>query len=350
VLKNDRHSIVAELKRLASELGRVPSREELRGFGTISEKALKKVFGGYTVALAAAGLRGAVGEQAKPADKPSKFKYKKAQLQGFTVHEIDLPNLFERAGNPESLKVVAQPDTHAPYHDEEAMACFLDFLSWYGPDVHVIMGDFADMAGISHWPPDSFEARRLVPEMIEARKLLAMIKAVTPKATTRIYLEGNHEDWLRQACVAKMPELFDGLNELGIHVDLKSILDLDSYGYELIPMNHIARIGRASFTHGLYTGDNHPRTHLNKLKTSIYYGHVHDIKSTNDCSIDGPMDAQSLGCLCRLDAPFLKGKPNNWVHSFGVFEFFRDGSYCFVLPRIVNGKISFAGRVFRGRD
>ena len=42
----------------------------------------------------------------------------------------------------------------------------------------------------------------------------------------------------------------------------------------------------------------------------------------------------------------MKGKPTNWVHAFGVFEFFRDGSYTFICPRIIDGRMSIMGKVF----
>lgn len=245
-------------------------------------------------------------------------------------------------------KFSAALHTHVPYQDEPALSSMLKFFEYYRPDAHMIMGDFCDMEGISHWPSSELKPRRLVPELLEAKALIKRIVDSTVDCTTRIYLTGNHEDWLDQACTAQMPQLFDGLPQLGVELTLSKLLDLEGFEYQLYPLNHIVRIGKAGFTHGLYTGGSHAKKHLSVLKTNIYYGHLHDTQSHNETSIDGPMEAHSLGCLAKLDAKFLKGKPNNWVHSFGVFEFFPDGSYTFMCPKIINGKMSYNGIIFDG--
>jgi hypothetical protein len=160
-------------------------------------------------------------------------------------------------------------------------------------------------------------------------------------------LEGNHERWITNA-FTEMPELFDGLAELDIEINLKTLLGLPKFGYDLFPLNDLVQIGRAHFTHGIYTTMHHAKKHLDTFKASIYYGHLHDNQEHNQTSVEGPMEAVCLGCLCRKDAKFLKGKPNNWVHSHGVYEFFPDGSYTFVKPRINGGRMAYNGQVFAG--
>lgn len=272
---------------------------------------------------------------------------KKEQIQGFFRHVIDLKDLFERAGNPQSLKFLVQPDTHVKYMDRAAVGAFLKFMAFYQPHGHIILGDFADCEGVAHWEPDSLKPRRLVPEMKIGRQLLEQIEQASPQCTTRIFLEGNHEYWISMA-LAKMPELFEDLEDLGIEISLSTLLGLDKFGYDLFPLNHLVQIGKAHFTHGIYTTTHHAKKHLDVFKGNIYYGHLHDTQEHNQTSLDGNLEASSLGCLCRLDAHFLKGKPNNWVHGFGVFEFFPDGNYTKIRPNILNGKFSYNGIVFDG--
>ena len=81
---------------------------------------------------------------------------------------------------------------------------------------------------------------------------------------------------------------------------------------------------------------------------SIYYGHVHSVDSYSGVSVKGIHEAMSLGCLRTLQAKFLKGKPNNWSHAMGIFEFRKDGSYTRYVPIIVDGKFSFNGITFDG--
>ncbi len=352
--KLDLHSTINAVKNLAIDLGRAPTRVEFLRDVKGAHYALKKFYGdNYSKLLEAAEIPTYHSRREDPIETEKLLrKYRQLcsrtdKLQGHFRHVLDLEEMFRRAGNPEVLKVSAQPDTHVKFMDVPAVNSYLKFIRWYKPDVHIIMGDFADCEGLSHWPDSSLEPRRIVPEMKQARDLLQRICDATPSCTTRVFLEGNHEAWISMA-LGRMPELFEGLEDLGIEISVKKLLNLEKYGYEMFPVNHFIQIGKAHFTHGIYTGDNHAKTHLNKLKTTVYYGHLHDLMSRNETSMEGNVEAASLGCLCRLDAKFLKGKPCNWAHAHGVFEFFRDGSYNFYRPTINNGIASFAGYIFDG--
>jgi hypothetical protein len=222
----------------------------------------------------------------------------------------------------------------------------LDFVKSYKPHVHIIGGDLLDADGISHWPSNDLAPRSFIPEVIEARKFLDTLTDSLPEKSDIIYIEGNHEDWIRQAMVAKMPEFFFGLDELGLLPNLSSLLDLEKRNISLIPVNEFLKIGKIYWTHGLYTGPGAPKKHLSLVKGNIYYFHTHDVLSHHEPSMNGMIESASLGCLCRLDAPFLKGRPNNWVHAFGVFEIYRDGTYSFYCPKIFNGRFYFNGKKY----
>lgn len=350
-MKDKRHEMICELKKFAKELGKTPTRKETISKSKISDYSIIKYFSSFDDFLSAAGM---IPEQKSLSKNERKLirEYKSLcskteKIHGFFRHTLDLNEMFQIAGNPQSLKVVVQPDTHVKFVDRKAWNAFLKFLKYYNPDTHLMLGDFVDCEGLSHWPQDDLEPRRIVPEMKAARVMLQQLVDHTPGCTSRFFLTGNHEHWIDIA-FTKMPELFDGLAELDIEISIKSLLALDKFGYEIFPLNHLVKIGHAHFTHGIYTGSAHAKKHLSVFKTNIYYGHLHDGQEHNETSVDGPMEAASLGCLCRLDAKFLKGRPNNWIHSFGVFEFFPDGTYTFFKPKIINGKFSFNGQIFDG--
>lgn len=346
--------LIDAVKDLALRLGKTPTREEIEMHMRSVGLRIKQRFGSYEAFWLAADIKEPtppllVKEEAKLLRKYSSICTKSTQIQGFYRHTVDLDMLFQKAGNPPSLKVIAQPDTHAKYVDHRAYNAFLQFMTWYKAHVHIIMGDFADCEGVAHWEPNSMEPRRIVPEMKIARQLLTNTVAASPTVSTRIFLEGNHERWIHMA-ITQMPELFEGLEDLGIEISLKTLMSLDKFGFEIFPLNHLVQIGKAHFTHGIYTVQHHAKKHLDTFKGSIYYGHLHDIQSHNQTSLEGHMETASLGCLCRLDPHFLRGKPTNWVHAFGIFEFFRDGSYTFVRPNIMDGRFSYAGVVFDGNE
>lgn len=355
-LKKNQHDLISALNQLTADLGRTPIRSEFEESVVGGRYRIGKYFGGkFKELVSAAGLPTYDDRRSDPSlEKNIIKKYKalcskKEQIQGFFRHTLDLKELFDRAGNPAVLKISAQPDTHVKFKDDLAVNSYIKFLKWYKPHVHLIMGDFADCEGLSHWPDASLAPRRIVPEMKQARELLERLVDATPEASTRIFLKGNHEDWIDQA-LARMPELFEDLGDLGIEISASKLMNLEKYGYEMFPVNHLVQIGNAHFTHGIYHGDAHAKKHLTQFKCSVFYGHLHDNQSYNQTSIYGNLEAASLGCLCRLDAKFLKGKPNNWVHGHGVFEIFPDGRFVRYFVPINDGRSSFSGIIFDGNE
>ena len=353
--------LIKLVQDLAKELGRPPKFREAEARIIGFQSKVRKHFGTFKECLSESGidkqvLRAPVNlkqneltlkNENKLIKQYQKICETKAKIQGFFRTTLDLSELFARAGNPSVLKLSAQPDTHAKFVDIPAFKCYLKFLKYYQPDVHLIMGDFVDCEGLSHWPAKDMEPRRIVPEMKVARSMLEELVNNTDKCTTRLYLRANHEAWIEQA-LQRMPELFEGLEDLGLEINLRKLLNLEKYGYQDFEENILLQIGKAHFTHGIYTSSNHAKKHLDVFKANIFYGHLHDIQSFGQTSMDGPMISACLGCLCRLDAKFLKGRPNNWQHASGVFEFFPDGTFNYMVPLIHNGRMAYNGLVFDG--
>jgi hypothetical protein len=281
-------------------------------------------------------------------DMPT-FKPVAQKLSNFHVHETGMAELFERSGlkRDQVLRVVVQPDTHVRNADKAALKAYCKFLDYYRPHMLINLGDYMDMEAVSHWGAKDTSPRRLIQEIRQGIQLLSDIgTAAGPQCKTKKFIMGNHEDWLDQYLTAKVPEFIDGLEELGVDLTIGKLLRLDKFGYDIIPINEILRVGTAHFIHGYYTSATHAKKHLDVFGVNIYYGHLHDVQSYSGVSIRGLHEAMSLGCLCRLDAPFLKGKPNNWCHAFGVFEFRADGTYTRYVPIIVNGTFSYNGVIF----
>lgn len=333
--------ILNDLKAVSSSIGKIATPDEYFAQSRFTREQVFDTFGGYIQLLHAAGF------QPEP-QKKSKFKYKETKMHSINIHEIDLDEIFHKAGNPPSLKMIGQTDTHLKYADHAALRVFFKMAYDWKPHIWLIEGDFVDAEGITHWPNTSLEPRRFMPEVNEAEAFLRYIKFICPSVVSWLYMEGNHEDWINQALAAKLPELYDGMAEArpDIVPNLQNLLRLEQHGIQLFPVNHFLKIGQSYWTHGLYTGDNHPKKHLDVIKDNIYYGHVHDRKLYQAFSIRGIVEAGSAGCLCRLDGKFMRGKPTNWQHGFDMVEFFRDGSYTRYTPHIVNGRLSYNGKVY----
>jgi len=286
-------------------------------------------------------------------DKPKKFTGIEAKLTHFTTHVIEPKKLFKTAklNDDDVFRMLVMPDTHVPEHDPAAVKAFIQFGEWYKPHGIINIGDFMEMEAVSHWPARDMRPRRIVPQIQAGKEILQEINDRFGKQLIfRYYLIGNHEDWLDQYLVAKVPELFDGIENLGIKFGIAHLLNLEQYGYTVIPLNEILAIGKhCHFIHGYYTNKYHANKHLEVFGVNTYYGHLHDVQSISQVSVKGVHEAMSLGCLRDLNAPFLKGKPNNWSHAFGIFEFRKDGQFTRYVPIIINGKFSFNGQLFGGK-
>jgi hypothetical protein len=279
-----------------------------------------------------------------------KFKPKISKLENFTVHGVNLTELFKAANleNDEVFRVVVYNDVHVPEHDEDAVSVLCKFLKYYKPHGLVNAGDFLELESVTHWENSTEKPRRLIPEIKAGQDILRKIDvSAGPQCILKRFLIGNHEQWLTQYLTERIPEVLDGIEDLGVSLKIEDLLRTKDFGYRTIPLNEILQIGNAHFIHGYYTGASHAAQHLKVFGCSIYYGHTHDIQSHSGISVKGVHEAMSMGCLRKLQAKFLKGRPNNWSHAFAAFEFRKDGSYTRYVPIIVNGVMSFNGKVFK---
>ncbi|MBS1992572.1 MAG: metallophosphoesterase [Cyanobacteria bacterium SZAS LIN-3] len=94
---------------------------------------------------------------------------------------------------PDGTKVAIIPDWHIPAHDRQVTFMVKQWLAEFRPDIIILIGDAADMFGLSRWPKpprvvantqmELDETRRIVDEVIECSGCLHLF-----------YILGNHED------------------------------------------------------------------------------------------------------------------------------------------------------------
>lgn len=282
-----------------------------------------------------------------------RFKPTHSKLENFVRHDADIKGMFRRADLTagQVFKLVVQSDTHVPYHDPAALAAFNKFLDWYKPHGLINIGDFWEAESVSHWAPNHPGARRLPPEILACRKELDETEtAAGPQCKFKRFFIGNHCEWLDQYLTSQIPEIFDGLEGLGLNLSVKELLQLKKRGYKIIPFNECLRVGDAHFIHGMYTNQYHARKHLDVFGVNIIYGHTHDVQSHTNVNIRGVFQAQSIGCLRDLNARFMRGKPNAWTHAFAVLEFRPDGTYTMLVPIMIEHRFSFNGVLFDGNS
>lgn len=249
-------------------------------------------------------------------------------------------------------KAIILPDIHHPFHNKKAVRSVFEFTKWYKPDIVVLLGDALEMRAIDHWKKGRnkkyFEGVRLLDDYKRFTKdILEPIDKICPKAR-KVFMGGNHEDWVRQM-INKFPQELEGV------IDIDKSLNLQERGWEWIPFidrksrRGIMKLGKLTLTHGHYTNKYHASKTSDTYSKSVVYGHTHDRQLHTKVHIEDPNDfhsAESIGCLCDQSPEFLWGQPNRWVHSFGVVYIRDGGNYNMYVPVIIRGKFTYSGKTF----
>lgn len=249
-------------------------------------------------------------------------------------------------------KWLVLPDWQWPYVDLktwEAVLAYIRDNDWYGC---VQLGDAMDWDFISRWTVDNarrIEGQRFLKEYEGMNKFLdtfqAAVRHKNPKAEI-VILQGNH-DYRVEVVMDKTP-MYEGMLEMekNLHFDKRKITYW-KYWEHRKPY----RIGKALFAHGEYTNDHHAKKMALTFGEPIYYGHTHDhqLYSRVMRGEDKTITAESLGCLCRYDMPYMGHKPSNWQQGFAVFHFKPNGFFNHFFIDIFNHQFtSPEGKEYRG--
>ena len=237
-------------------------------------------------------------------------------------------------------RILSLFDSHVPHQIE--LGPVFEFAKDFKPTTIVLGGDIHEWGAVSSWVCN--QARHLDGGTIKEaygqmeEKVLAPLKQAAP-AAKRIFLTGNHEDWLRKASEAD-PNL-RGFVELGRNVE----------GWRILPFNVPYRASKnLVYIHGSYQNEYHAKKTALAYHCSVIYGHMHEIQSH---TLVSPVDdtcfykAQSVGCLCTLNPQWKKNMPNAWVNGFNFCYVNDDGTFQDFNVVIVKGKFWAEGRQYK---
>lgn len=134
-------------------------------------------------------------------------------------------------------------------------------------------------------------------------------------------------------------------------LDPSKELKLEERGYQVYrSLNHIEKIGKLSFTHGIYTCANYVKKHIDELKTNVLFGHLHSEMTQSACSParEEAIAGYCLGCMCNMNPAYQKNRPHKWTHGFAIVHFYDNGLFDVEMKRIVRGKFIYNGKVYNG--
>ncbi len=281
---------------------------------------------------------------------------------GSTLKIREVKSKKEGGDNMDRIKkVVLLPDIHYPHWNPTAFKAVLKFIKWVKPNEVILLGDAMNMDTVNHWKKNKgdilyFEGKRMRTEYANFdRDVLKPIERAIGKNAKKIYMGGNHEDWVNQV-VDKFPQL-QGMVEPDI------CLKLHERNWIWIPyvVNNADgtwkrgtyTIGKLLVFHGQYTNKYHSAKTASQFSKSVAYGHTHDIQMSTSTTQDDYMSyhtAQSIGCLANLSPEFLQGRANRWVNAFGIVYLRKGGYFNLYVPIIVKGKFVYAGKIFDGNS
>lgn len=237
------------------------------------------------------------------------------------------------------------PDAHIPHHNLTVCKSILKLMDDIKFNKLIITGDFMDLGCISHWNKNrhkTLEMKRLKTDYIIGNSLLDEFDKKLPKNCEKHFLKGNHEVWADQL-IEEMPAL-EGL------VEPEQMLFLKERNYKIYQYNELVKFGRLYVTHGIYTGINPIKKHIDELKVNVLFAHTHTLgmRLSSSSAREIAFAGYNIGAICDLSPEYMKLKPNAWTHGFAVGYFYPSGYFDIQLVRVIQGKFVFNGKVYDG--
>ncbi len=262
-----------------------------------------------------------------------------------------------RKRSPKTRLALLLPDTHfAPPNDpnggvdEEAFSCALKIIRLTSPNIIYHMGDVGEWSSVSPWqykkksrPPLTYVLQALEADANAVNAYLDRIDEAAREVncTTKHIIEGNHEVWINNL-IEEVPELASSYSP-------QKLMNLSRRRWKYHPYGKYVKLGKLSLYHGGHFGGiHHARSHLLHLGTSVVYGHYHDAQVAKIGHLSGYHGAWSIGCLAKMDKPFLKGRPTNWSHNVALVHVESNGEFFIDVVNIYKGRAYVWGEEVKG--
>jgi len=218
-------------------------------------------------------------------------------------------------------------DLHYPHHHQKLWKNILKFIKNNQPEIFVFGGDNMNFDAVDHWLHEKGMVRQLEGKRILAEyegfksEILNPLENLLPKSCRKIWLNGNHEEWVKIA-IDKNPQ---GEGYWEIEHNLK----LQEKGWEVIEYGKYVKVGKLVFIHGQYTNQYHSRKVVDAYERNTVYGHTHTFQAyTKITPVENePHMGMSIPAACELNPEYMRNRPNAWVNGFGVFFIYGKGNF-----------------------
>lgn len=312
--KQSQHEIVADIKRVAKELGRSPTRDEYLSKGNFSQRQIRNHFNGFSSALKQSGLTPRTTKESVPSDIKAIIKSK----ESFQKRK-NLETLFDEQITPyigkydkphkEILTIIAGSDFHSVWADPFCLHVFIDSCKRIQPDVIALVGDVFDFYAISSFSKDPSRLMKLQAEIDYVVKyIFKPLREACPNSQIDLFI-GNHEWRLFKYLAGEAT----GLSSLRC-LQFNELLELDQYQINLVAKKSFLTKKESAIknykvykdlyvlTHGTSIAKLPAMIELKKYNLSGASGHVHRHQVYFERDLSGEKAWTSMGCMCRLES------------------------------------------------
>lgn len=236
-----------------------------------------------------------------------------------------------------------------PIHNQAQIDAVLAFASDFKPDTFILGGDIVDCGPISHWNARkklSMEGLRLKDDFEDCRRnLMHPLERLLPSKTKKVFIHGNHENWIDQ-----FVEEHSGLAGM---VSVESELGLDESAWTVVQQGDHFELGKMLIMHGdtLGAGEYVAKKAVIDYETSVRFGHVHTHQvytKTSRADASEIKTGIAVPCLCTRRPGYGKGAPNRWIQGFLWGYINDDGTFNDYVTVIVKDRFVLNGKTYKG--
>ena len=243
-------------------------------------------------------------------------------LPYFNSNRKDKPLLtIPEFDDKEESSIVVASDFHIPFHDEEALKVFINFLAEYAPDELVLNGNINDCSSFSTHP----KLREVAGAFRSAREereywfpIAELLRDVLPDSKITYVGSQCHEGWIDN-WASLSPITADDYENYSIPGWFK----LQEFGIDYVPeVYDIMGDGTLLITHGTVArgkGGASAYATMEMEGTSIIQGHTHRLSQVFKTTSLGETVGVECGCLCQRTPWYhLKGRRlmMDWQQGF----------------------------------
>jgi len=234
-------------------------------------------------------------------------------------------------------------DLHIPFVNKEIMIKLIKMLKnteFVG--LH-ILGDYLDLTSLSSYDFQKVnKGVSLSDEYVIGNFWLDMLTEYLQPNALKTWVSGNHTHrfakYMNGSEAAKLGSALISPFE-ALALEERGFVVAESY-----PDGYI-QLGDIQLIHGIYLNANHPKTHIQKLRSSCMYGHTHQQSTYSE----NGLVAYNIGFLADRNAPIFsytnRFEKANWREGFAVINY-QDGDTFVEMVEIKDNRFIYNNNLY----